>query len=173
MFRRGFREVFVGSESAGDYFNIQKSWCMAWWFFVFVMFCFWVLLNGCVDCLLWLFVWLILRLIDEMVFRICYVLFWAFYWLSGSGIVCRDCLMWLIVPIGCFLLNVCDFVRKKKNKGLTVHCNIAFVKPYVKMSVFRFKRLIFWFGRVLFVVKMLLCSERRFANDEKVKSFAK
>lgn len=24
IFRRGFREEFVGSESAGDYFNIQK-----------------------------------------------------------------------------------------------------------------------------------------------------
>lgn len=37
-------------------------------------------------------------------------------------------------PVGCFLLNGCDFVRKKKNKGLTVHCIVAVVEPYVKMS---------------------------------------
>lgn len=37
-------------------------------------------------------------------------------------------------PVGCFLLNGCDFVRKKKDYGRTVHCNVAFVKPYVKMS---------------------------------------
>lgn len=49
----------------------------------------------------------------------------------------------MIVPVGCFLLNGCDFVRKKKNKGLTVHCNVAVVKPYVKMSAVWFKRLIF------------------------------
>ena len=83
-------------------------------------------------------------------------------------IVLSDCLIWLIVPVGCFLLNGCDFVRKKKNKGLTVHCIVAFVKPYVKMSADWFKRLIFWFGRVLFVVKTFSCSERRFANNEKV-----
>ena len=88
-------------------------------------------------------------------------LFWRFvFW-----IVLSDCLIWLIVPIGCFLLNCCDFVWKKKNKGLTVHCNVAFVKPYVKMSARWFKRLILWFGRVLFVVKTLLYSERRFASN--------
>lgn len=42
-----------------------------------------------------------------------------------------DCLLWLflwlIVPVGCFLLNGCDFVRKKKNYGRTVHCNAAVV----------------------------------------------
>ena len=54
-----------------------------------------------------------------------------------------DCLMCLIVPGGCFLLNGCDFVRKMKNKGLTVHCKVAVVKPYVKMSAVWFKRLIF------------------------------
>lgn len=103
--------------------------------------CLWVcFLRDCVDCLSWLFLWLI----DEIVFS--------------------DCLMWLIVPVGCFLLNGCDFVRKKKNKGLTVHCNAAVVKPYVKMSAVWFKRLIFWFGRVLFVVKTFSCSERRFAS---------
>lgn len=49
----------------------------------------------------------------------------------------------LFVPVGCFLLNGCDFVRKKKNKGLTVHCNAAVVKTYVKMSAVWFKRLNF------------------------------
>lgn len=114
----------------------------------------------------------ILRLI---VCRVCFerVFDWMIVW-----IVCRDCLsglfyvilFWFIVErlwscAGCFLLNGCDFVRKKKNYGRTVHCNVAVVKSYVKMSVRWFKRLIFWFGCVLFVVKTLLCSERRFAND--------
>lgn len=36
--------------------------------------------------------------------------------------------------VGCFLLNGCDLVRKKKNYGRTVHCNAAVVKPYVKKS---------------------------------------
>lgn len=109
-----------------------------WWdgFSCLLCFVFWVFLNGCGDCLSWLF-------------------------------------LWLIVSVGCFLSNGCDLVRKKKNYGRTVHCNVAFVKPYVKMSAVWFKRLIFWFGRVLFVVKTFSCSERRFANDEKVKSFAK
>lgn len=49
----------------------------------------------------------------------------------------------MIVDFGSFLLNGCDFVRKKKNKGLTVHCNAAVVKPCVKMSAVWFKWLIF------------------------------
>ena len=76
-------------------------------------------------------------------------------------IVWFDWLFRLVV----FLLNDCDFVRKKKNKGLTVHCIVAVVKPYVKMSAVWFKRLIFWFGCVLFVVKTFSCSGRRFASD--------
>ena len=166
IFRRGFRKEFVGSESDSDYFNIQKSWCMVWWVVVVVlMVCF-----GCgfdweiFDCLSWLFVWLILRWIDEIVFRVCFLV--VFDWMV-VGIVFSDCLIWLIVPVGCFLLNGCDFVRKKKNYGRTVHCKVAVVKPCVKKSAVWFKRLIFWFGSVLFVVKTLLCSEHRFANDEK------
>lgn len=66
------------------------DWLMRW-FVVFVMFCFErVFLRDCVGCLLWL----ILRLIDEIVFS--------------------DCLMWLIVPVGCFLLNGCDFWERIK-----------------------------------------------------------
>ena len=56
-------------------------------------------------------------------------------------IVCCYCISWLIlrlidmiVDFGSFLLNGCDFVRKKKNYGRTVHCNAAVVKPYVKKS---------------------------------------
>lgn len=146
------------------YFNIQKT-------FHFVVIVCYVLfwerfwLSGCVDCLLWLFLWLILRLIDEIVCRVCFdgLFERVFDWMV-AGIVFSDCLIWLIVPVGCFLLNGCDFVRKKKNYGRTVHCNVAFVKPYVKMSALWFKRLIFWFGRVLFVVKTFSCSERRFAS---------
>ena len=118
-------------------------------------------LRDCVDCLLWLFfVWFYDWLIRWFFVFVCYVLFWAYYWLSG----CVDCLSWLIVPVGCFLLNGCDFERKKKNLGLSVHCNAAVVKPCVKMSVIWFKRLNFWFWWILFVVKTFSCSERRFAS---------
>ena len=114
---------------------------------------------------------LIFKTLHFFVF-VCYVLFWACFWLRDFGlfvvvvfvidftidwwdglsclfwrfvfwIVLSDCLIWLIVPIGCFLLNCCDFVWKKKNKGLTVHCNAAVVKPCVKISALWFKRLIF------------------------------
>ena len=30
VFRRGFREKFVGSESAGDYFNIKNLGVLRW-----------------------------------------------------------------------------------------------------------------------------------------------
>lgn len=36
--------------------------------------------------------------------------------------------------VGCFLLNGCDFVRKKENYGRTVHCKVAVFKIHVKMS---------------------------------------
>lgn len=127
IFRRGFREVFVGSESAIDYFNIQKPWCMAWWVVVFViMVCFesafdweivWVVCCYCIS-------WLILRLID------------------------------MIVDFGSFWLNGCGFVRKKKNKGRTVYCNVAVVKPYVKMSAR-------WSMR-LFLLILAVCCENVF-----------
>ena len=55
-------------------------------------------------------------------------LFWRFvFW-----IVLSDCLIWLIVPIGCFLLNGCDFVRKKKNYGRTEHCKLPLLNPVSK-----------------------------------------
>lgn len=95
-------------------------------------------------------------------------LFWACFWLRDFG------LFVVVVFVIDFAVDWWGLVSKKKNKGLTVHCNVAFVKPYVKMSVVWSMRLFFfWFWWVLFVVKTLLCSERRFANDEKVKSFAK
>ena len=100
--------------------------------------------------------------------RVCYVLFWACFWLRDFGlfflIVWFDWLFRLVVFVIDFAFDWWGLVWKKKNKGLTVHCNVAFVKPYVKMSARWFKRLILWFGRVLFVVKTLLCSERRFAS---------
>lgn len=104
-------------------------------------------------------------------------LFWRFVFLGVFDweivwIVCRDCLSWLIVPVGCILLNGCDFVRKKKNKGLAVHCIVAVVKPYVKMSVLRSMRLNFWFGRVLFVVKTFFVLNV-VLRAAQVKSFAK
>lgn len=78
-----------------------------------------------------------------------------------------DCLLWLFdVILFWFFIERLWFGEKEEKKGLTVHCNAAVVKPYVKMSALWFKRLIFWFGRVLFVVKTFSCSERRFASDE-------
>ena len=66
-------------------------------------------------------------------------LFWRFVflvvlieWLRGLFVVIVWC-DWLFLLV-VFLLNGCDFVRKKKNYGRTVHCNVAFVKLYVKMS---------------------------------------
>lgn len=68
-------------------------------------------------------------------FRNCFfVCLWVFFIERLCG---------LFVLTVCFLLNGCDFVRKKKNYGRTVHCNAAVVKPCVKMSAFWFKRLIF------------------------------
>lgn len=104
-------------------------------------------------------------------------LFWVCFWLRDFGlfflIVWFDWLFRLAVFLIDFAVDWWGLVWKKKNKCLTVHCNVAFVKPYVKTSALWFNRLIFWFGRVLFVLKTFSCSERRFANDEKVKSFAK
>ena len=125
--------------------------------------CFW--LRDCVGCLLWFFcdwfyVWL-MRWFVVFVLKVCFLN--VFDWVV-AGIVFSDCLIWLIVPVGCFLLSGCDFVRKKKIMVGRCICIVAVVKPYVKMSAVWFKRLIFWFGRVLFVVKTLLCFERRFAS---------
>ena len=74
-----------------------------------------------------------------------------------------DCFFWLFDLIDCS--GWLFFVERKKNYGRTAHCNAAVVKTYVKMSAIWFKRLIFWFGCVLFVVKTFSCSERRFASD--------
>ena len=102
------------------------------------------------------------------------------FWLSGCGalfflIVWFDWLFRLAVFLIDFAVDWWGLVWKKKNKGLTVHWKLPLLNHMSKWvrSDSRFKRLIFWFGRVLFVVKRLLCYERRFANDEKVKSFAK
>ena len=65
---------WLGSSCLLRYFNIQKT-------FHFVVIVCYVLfwerfwLSGCVDCLLWLFSWLILWLIDEIVFRVCLLCF--------------------------------------------------------------------------------------------------
>ena len=92
--------------------------------------------------------------------RVCYVLFWACFWLRDFG------LFVVVVFVIDFAVDWWGLVSKKKNKGLTVHCNVAFVKPYVKMSVVWSMRLFFfWFWWVLFVVKTLLHSERRFASN--------
>ena len=75
------------------------------------------------------------------------------FWLSGCG----DCFFWLfdVILFWLFIERLC-FMRKKKNYGRTVHCNVAVVKPCVKMSALWFKRLIFWFGRVFVCCKRFL-----------------
>ena len=52
MFRRGFREVFVGSESAGDYFNIQnvaffRVCLLCFVLGVFLIERFWIVFSDC------------------------------------------------------------------------------------------------------------------------------
>ena len=102
---------------------------------------------------------LIFKTLHFFVF-VCYVLFWACFWLRDFG------LFVVVVFVIDFAVDWWGLVSKKKNKGLTVHCNVAFVKPYVKMSVVWSMRLFFfWFWWVLFVVKTLLYSERRFASN--------
>lgn len=102
---------------------------------------------------------LIFKTLHFFVF-VCYVLFWACFWLRDFG------LFVVVVFVIDFAVEWWGLVSKKKNKGLTVHCNVAFVKPYVKMSVVWSMRLFFfWFWWVLFVVKTLLYSERRFASN--------
>lgn len=90
IFRRGFRKVFFGSELAGDYFNIQKSWCMGWWVVVFViMVCF----ESVFD---WEIVWIVCcgcfcdRFYDWLTrdsFRVCFDgLFFGCFWLRNFGL---------------------------------------------------------------------------------------
>lgn len=140
------------------------------WFVGFVC-CglFWRFVWACFD---WMIVDRFLLLLLWLINMIVYC-DWLFivkeFWLRD----CVDWLSWLlsrlidmIVDFGSFWLNGCDFVRKKKNYGWTVHCDVAVVKSYVKMSAADYRRLfIFRCGRVLFVVKTLSCSERRFANE--------
>ena len=125
---------------------------------VFLIERFWIVCCGCFCD--WFYDWL-MRWFVVFVLKVCFLN--VFDWVV-AGIVFSDCLIWLIVPVGCFLLSGCDFVRKKKIMVGRCICIVAVVKPYVKMSAVWFKRLIFWFGRVLFVVKTLLCFERRFAS---------
>lgn len=127
--------------------------------------CFWVFfIEKLCGLFVVVFLWLILRLIDEIVFRVCFLCFeriidWVLRGLFFL-IVWFDWLFRLVV----FYWTVVILCGRRKIYGRTVHCNVAFVKHYVKMSALWFKRLIFWFGRVLFVVKTVSCSERRFAS---------
>lgn len=162
-------EVFVGSESAPAIILILKILVYG------VMGCcvcynglfwerFW--LRDCVGCLLCLF-WACFCLANAGIdCRGCFrgwLIGLLFLVVLGWMIVCCYCISWLIlrlidmiVDFGSFLLNGCDFVRKKKNYELTVHCNVAFVKPYVKMSALWFKRLF------LLILVDIVCCENVF-----------
>ena len=101
---------------------------------LFVMFCFgrvsdWEIL----DCLLWLFLWLILRLIDEMVCRVCFEgLFFECFWLSGCG----DCFFWLFDLIDCsgwlFFVEWMWFCEKEKDYGRTCIAMLPLLNPVSK-----------------------------------------
>ena len=98
-------------------------------------------------------------------FRNCLLcLFWASFWLRDFGlfflIVWFDWLFRLVV----FYWTVVILCERRKIKVWRCIFIVAVVKPYVKMSAVWFKRLILWFGRVLFVVKTISCAERRFAS---------
>ena len=98
------------------------------------MFCFgrvfdWEIL----DCLLWLFLWLILRLIDEMVCRVCFEgLFFECFWLSGCG----DCFFWLFDLIDCsgwlFFVEWMWFCEKEKDYGRTCIAMLPLLNPVSK-----------------------------------------
>lgn len=92
---------------------------------VFLIERFWIVCCGCFCD--WFYDWLMRWFFVFVMFCFEHFIDWVV-----AGIVCRDCLMWLIVPIGCFLLNGCDFVWKKKNKGLTVHCKFPLLNPMSK-----------------------------------------
>lgn len=132
------------------------------------------------SCLFWRFVWacfdwmivdrfllLLLWLINMIVYCD-----WLFivkeFWLSDCG------LFDVVVFVIDFAVVWCNFVLVfywtavilcERRKIMVGRC-IAMLPllTYVKKSALWFKRLIFWFGRVFFVVKTLLCSERRFAS---------
>lgn len=79
------------------------------------------------------FLWLILRLIDEMVCRVCFEgLFFEYFWLSGCG----DCFFWLFDLIDCsgwlFFVEWLWFCEKEKDYGRTVHCKFPLLNPMSK-----------------------------------------
>ena len=75
---------------------------------VFLIERFWIVCCGCFCD--WFYDWL-MRWFIVFVLKVCFLN--VFDWVV-AGIVFSDCLIWLIVPVGCFLLSGCDFVRKKK-----------------------------------------------------------
>lgn len=107
---------------------IDCCYCISWqilWLIDMIVYCGWLyVVVVCRDCLGdWFYDWW-----DSLS-----CLFWRFVWACFWLRDCVGCLLQLfdVICFG-FLLNGCDFVRKKKNKGLTVHCNVAVVKPCVK-----------------------------------------
>lgn len=127
---------------------------MAWWVVVFVlMVCF----EGVFD---WEIVWVVFA-IDWWDSLSC--LFWRFvFWVFLIEWLCG---LFVDVILFWFFIERLWFGEEEEKFGRTVHCNAAVVKPCVKMSARWFKRLIFWFGGVLFVVKTFSCSERRFVSS--------
>lgn len=115
---------------------------------MFVFGCF--LSRGCVDCLSWLFLWLIY----EIVFRVCFDgLFFGCFWLRDFGLFFL--IVWLFRLV-VFCWTVVIWWGRRKIKVWRVHCDIAFVKSYVKMRALWFKRLIFWFGVYFLLWKRFL-----------------
>lgn len=81
-----------------------------------------------------------------------------------AGIVCRDCLMWLIVPVGCFYWTVVILWEIRKIKVWRCIAMLLLLNPMSKWVRSDPCGCFFWFWWVLFVVKTFSCSERRFAS---------
>ena len=119
----------------------------------------------------------IIRIYKKFLFRVCfYGLFFECFLLRGCG----DCFFlivwfdWLFRLVVFYWTVVILWGRREIMVGRCI-AMLPLLNPVSKRvrADSGFKRLNFWFWWILFVVKTHLCSERRFANDEKVKSFAK
>ena len=93
--------------------------------------CFW--LRDCVGCLLWFFCdwfydWL-MRWFVVFVLKVCFLN--VFDWVV-AGIVFSDCLIWLIVPVGCFFVEWLWFCEKEKDYGRTCIAMLPLLNPVSK-----------------------------------------
>lgn len=140
---------------------------MAWWVVVFaIMICFesvfgWeIVLIVCCGCFLIDFTidwWDRFSCLLCFVFRVLLI-----EWLRGLFFLIVWCNYVLV-----FCWTVVIFWERRKIKVWRGIAMLPLLNPMSKWVLWSM-RLNFWFWWIMFVVKMLLCSERRFANNEKV-----